>query len=56
VYGRGGLPVVVDDSNKIVLMPHFRVASRDASVEAVVRFRPARSLNNLLQFSHYHEC
>ena len=53
---RGGLPVVVDEQNKIVLIPHFRVASREANIVAVVRFRPARTIDDLLQYSHYHEC
>lgn len=53
---RGGLPVVVNEQNKIVLMPHFKVASRDARVLAVVKFKPVRSIEDLLQYSHYHEC
>ena len=53
---RGGLPVVVDEDNKVVLMPHFRVASREANISAVIRFRPARTMDDLLQYSHYHEC
>ena len=56
VSARGGLPVVVDEGNKVVLMPHFRVASREANVLAVVRFRPARTMEDLLLYSHYHEC
>ena len=53
---RGGLPVIVDKDNKIVLMPHFRVASRKANIVAVVRFRPSRTIEDLLEYSHYHEC
>lgn len=53
---RGGLPVVVDERNHIVLMPHFKVTSRDARVMAVVKFKPVRSIEDLLQYSHYHEC
>ena len=53
---RGGLPVVVNDKNKIVLMPHFKVVNREAKIWAIVRFRPLRSVEDLLQYSHYHEC
>ena len=56
VWVRGGLPVVVDDQNKIVLMPHFKVASREANVLSVVKFKPIRSIDDILQYSHYHEC
>ena len=51
---RGGLPVVVDKENKIVLIPHFRVARCEANVLAVVRFMPGRSVEDLLQYSYCH--
>lgn len=54
VYVRGGLPVIVNEQNEIVLMPHFRVAIRDVDVQAVVKFKPALSVEDLLHYSHYH--
>ena len=54
VYARGGLPVVVDREGKIVVIPHFRVSSREEKVVGRVRFSPIRSLAVLLQYSHYH--
>ena len=54
VYVRGGLPVIVNEQNEIVHMPHFKVTSRDAEVQAVVRFKPALSVEDLLHYSHYH--
>ena len=56
VFVRGGLPVIVDERDKIVLMPHFRVASREVGVAAFVKFKPVRSMEDLLQYSHYHTC
>ena len=54
VYARGGLPVVVDREGEIVVIPHFRVSSREEKVVGRVKFSPIRSLDALLQYSHYH--
>jgi tRNA(Ile)-lysidine synthetase-like protein len=53
---RSGLPVVVDEDKNVVLIPHFKLASREANVRAVVKFRPASTVENLLEYSHYHKC
>ena len=55
VFARGGLPVVVDEQDNIVLMPHFRVASRDARISGLVKFRPVRNMDDLLhQYTTHH--
>ena len=54
VYARGGLPVVVDREGKIVVIPHFKVSSREEKVVGRVQFSPIRRLDVLLQYSHYH--
>lgn len=54
VYARGGLPVIVDKEGKIVVIPHFKMSSREERLVGKVRFTPVRSLDDLLQYSHYH--
>lgn len=54
VYARGGLPVIVDREGKIVVIPHFKLRSREENLFGRVKFTPIRSLDVLLQYSYYH--
>lgn len=49
---RGGLPVVVDASENVVLIPHFKVMDHTVGVDCRVSFTPRWTMRELLQF-HY---
>ena len=49
---RGGLPVVVDETGTVVLIPHFRVMDHSVGVDCKVTFEPQWSIDELLNF-HY---
>ena len=46
---RSGLPVIVDDRQKIVLVPHFQVTDNSAGVTCKIAFKPRRNLEDLLR-------
>ena len=46
---RGGLPVIVDWTGKVVLIPHFKVIDRSAGVTCRVQFKPQRGLEDLAE-------
>ena len=43
---RGGLPVIVDWTGKVVLIPHFKVIDRSAGVKCRVQFKPPGRLED----------
>ena len=49
VHVRGGLPVIVDWTGKVVLIPHFKVIDRSAGVTCRVQFKPQRGLEDLAE-------
>ena len=48
-HTRGGLPVIVDWTGKVVLIPHFKVIDRSAGVTCRVQFKPQRGLEDLAE-------
>ena len=46
VHVRGGLPVIVDWTGQVVLIPHFKVIDRSAGVTCRVQFKPQRGLED----------
>jgi hypothetical protein len=49
---RGGLPVVVDETGTVVLIPHFKVMDHSVGIDCKVTFEPQWTINELLNF-HY---
>ena len=49
---RGGLPVIVDAADNVVLIPHFKVMDHSVGVDCSVTFTPRWTMRELLQF-HY---
>lgn len=47
---RGGLPVIEDEDENVVAIPHFRVMNHDMGVAVTVRFNPVWSMEDLLNF------
>ncbi|KAL5484593.1 hypothetical protein EMCRGX_G021120 [Ephydatia muelleri] len=45
---RGGLPVIVNEDRKVVLIPHFKVIERSAGVACKLKFAPQKSLEYCL--------
>ena len=48
-HTRGGLPVIVDWTGKVVLIPHFKMIDRSAGVTCRVQFKPQRALEDLAE-------
>ena len=46
---RGSLPVIVDGSGNVVLVPHFRIIDRTAGVVSSATFEPRVSLQSLFE-------
>ena len=46
---RSGLPVIVDDEHKPVLVPHFQMIDRSAGITCKIAFKPTRNLYDLLK-------
>lgn len=49
---RGGLPVIVDSEDNVVLIPHFKVINYAVGVDCSVEFTPQWSMAQLLNFSY----
>lgn len=49
---RGGLPVIVDSEDSVVLIPHFKVINYAVGVDCSVQFTPQWSMGQLLDFSY----
>lgn len=49
---RGGLPVVVDETGAVVLIPHFKVMDHSVGVDCRVTFEPQWNMSELLNY-HY---
>ena len=49
---RGGLPVIVDETGTVVLIPHFRVIDHKVGVDCKVTFTPKWSMQDLLRFGY----
>ena len=49
---RGGLPVIVDETGAVVLIPHFMVMDHSVGVDCRVTFEPQWSMSELLNY-HY---
>lgn len=49
---RSGLPIILDDEDRAVLIPHFRVINHAEGVDCEVEFCPLWSMEQLMDFSY----
>lgn len=52
VPARNSLPVIMDDSGRVVMIPHFEFSERDLAVKATANYKPQYSLEDVLLLNY----